>query len=49
MPGAFAPIAKQIAKDAAKLTDKHDNWTKHATKLDNTSIRAYLDQFRGKS
>src|SRR6185295_7986646 len=22
--GAFAPIAKQIAKDAAKLTDKHD-------------------------
>jgi monoamine oxidase len=32
--GAFAPIAKQIAKDAAELTDKHDNWTKHATKLD---------------
>ena len=23
--GAFAPIAKQIAKDAAKLTDKNDN------------------------
>jgi monoamine oxidase len=47
--GAFAPIAKQIAKDAAKLTDKHDNWTKHATKLDNTSMKAYLDQFRGKT
>jgi monoamine oxidase len=47
--GAFAPIAKQIAKDAAKLTDKHDNWTKYATKLDNTSIKAYLDQFRGKA
>jgi monoamine oxidase len=47
--GAFAPIAKQIAKDAAKLTDKHENWTKYATKLDNTSIKAYLDQFRGKA
>jgi monoamine oxidase len=47
--GAFAPIAKQIAKDAAKLTDKHENWTKYATKLDNASIKAYLDQFRGKA
>src|SRR5690242_13307039 len=47
--GAFAPIAKQIAKDAAKLTDKHDDWTKYATKLDNTIIKAYLDQFRGKA
>ena len=29
--GAFAPIAKQIAKDAGKLTDKNDNWTTYAT------------------
>ena len=47
--GAFAPIAKQIAKDAAKLTDKDDNWTAHARKLDNTSLKAYLEQFRGKT
>ena len=47
--GAFAPITKQIAKDQAKLTDKDDNWTKHARKLDNMSIKAYLDQFRGKT
>jgi hypothetical protein len=26
--GAFGLIAKQIAKDAGKLTDKDDNWTK---------------------
>ncbi len=32
--GAFGPIAKQIAKDAAKLTDKNDNWTHYAGKLD---------------
>jgi hypothetical protein len=25
--GAFAPIAKRIAKDAAKLTDADENWT----------------------
>ena len=47
--GAFAPIAKQIAKDAAKLTDKDDNWTAHARKLDNMSLKAYLEQFRGKT
>jgi monoamine oxidase len=47
--GAFAPIAKQIAKDAAKLTDKDDNWTAHARKLDNVSLKAYLEQFRGKT
>ena len=29
--GAFAPIAKQIAEDAGKLTDKDDNWTAYAT------------------
>ena len=47
--GAFLPVAKQIAEDQAKLTDKNDNWTKHARKLDNVSIKAYLDQFRGKA
>jgi monoamine oxidase len=47
--GAFLPIAKQIAEDAEKLTDKDDEWTPHATKLDNTSLKAYLEQFRGKT
>ena len=47
--GAFAPMAKQIAEDADKLTDKNDNWTAHARKLDNTSLKAYLEQFRGKT
>jgi monoamine oxidase len=47
--GAFAPIAKQIAKDAEKLTDKHDNWTAHARNLDKMSLKAYLEQFRGKT
>jgi monoamine oxidase len=51
--GAFVPIAKQIAEDcgpdADKLTDKDGNWTDHATKLDNTSLKAYLEQFRGKT
>jgi monoamine oxidase len=47
--GAFAPIAKQIAKDAAKLTDAHDNWTAYARKLDQMSLKTYLEQFRGKT
>ena len=47
--GAFVPIAKQIAADADKLTDKHDNWTAHARKLDKMSLKAYLEQFRGKT
>jgi monoamine oxidase len=47
--GAFLPIAKQIAQDQEKLTDKNDEWTKHARKLDKISIKAYLDQFRGKA
>ena len=47
--GAFLPIAKQIAEDQEKLTDKDDEWTKHARKLDKISIKAYLDQFRGKA
>ena len=47
--GAFLPIAKQLAEDQEKLTDKNDEWTKHARKLDKISIKAYLDQFRGKA
>ncbi len=47
--GAFAPIAKQIAEDADKLTDKDDNWTAYARKLDQMSLKAYLEQFRGKT
>jgi monoamine oxidase len=47
--GAFAPIAKRIAADAEKLTDKDENWTAHARKLDQTSLKAYLEQFRGKT
>ena len=43
------PIAKQIAADADKLTDKHDDWTSYARKLDNMSLKAYLEQFRGKT
>jgi len=47
--GAFKPIAKQIAKDADKLLDKDENWTAHAHKLDKMSLKAYLEQFRGKT
>ena len=47
--GAFVPIAKQIAEDAEKLTDTEDNWTEHARKLDDTTLKAYLEQFRGKT
>ena len=44
--GAFAPIAEQIAADADKLTDDDDEWTDHARKLDQTSLKDYLEQFR---
>ena len=47
--GAFAPIAKQIAEDADKLTDKEENWTEYAGKLDQMSLKTYLEQFRGKT
>jgi monoamine oxidase len=47
--GAFGPIAKKIAKDAGKLTDKDDNWTRYARKLDQMSLKDYLEQFRGKT
>ena len=47
--GAFAPIAEKIAADAEKLTDKDENWTSYARKLDRMSLKAYLDQFRGRA
>jgi monoamine oxidase len=47
--GAFAPIAEQIAKEADKLTDEDENWTSYARKLDKMSLKAYLEQFRGKT
>src|SRR3989337_2036936 len=47
--GAFAPIAKQIAEDADKLTDEEENWTDYAHELDQMSLKAYLEQFRGKT
>jgi monoamine oxidase len=47
--GAFVPIAKQIAEDAEKLTDKDENWTEYAGTLDQMSLKAYLEQFRGKT
>ena len=47
--GAFAPIAKRIAADAAKLTHKNEDWTPYARKLDRMSLKAYLEQFRGKT
>ena len=47
--GAFVPIAKQIAEDAERLTDEEENWTEYAGKLDQMSLKAYLDQFRGKA
>jgi monoamine oxidase len=47
--GAFVPIAEQIAADADQLTDDDDNWTDHARKLDDMSLKDYLEQFRGKT
>ncbi len=45
------PADRQAAlpRTQEKLTDKNDEWTKHARKLDKISIKAYLDQFRGKA
>jgi len=47
--GAFKPIAEKIAEDAEKLTDEEENWTDYAHELDKMSLKAYLDQFRGKA
>ena len=47
--GSVCAIAEQIAADADKLTDKDDNWTPYARKLDQKSLKDYLEQFRGKT
>jgi monoamine oxidase len=47
--GAFAPIVKQIGCDADNLLDDDDKWTDHACKLDNTSLKAYLENLRRKT
>jgi monoamine oxidase len=47
--GAFVPIAEKIAEDAGKLYDDEENWTDFARELDKVSLKAYLDQFRGKT
>jgi monoamine oxidase len=47
--GAFVqPIAKSIKADAAHLRDD-GHWTDHARKLDDKSLKFYLEQFRGKT
>jgi monoamine oxidase len=46
--GAFVPIAKRIKADAEHLrADGH--WTDHARKLDDKSLKVYLEEFRGKT
>jgi monoamine oxidase len=48
--GAYVPIAEQIRKDHNRLRDKYNNWTAYARDLDNnTSLKKYLEQFRGKT
>ncbi len=47
--GAFAPIAEKIGADAEQLLDKDENWTEFAHELDKKSLKAYLDELRGKA
>lgn len=47
--GAFAPIAEKVAEDAEKLYDDEEDWTDYARELDKVSLKAYLDEFRGKT
>ena len=47
--GAFAPFAERIADDADKLYDEEEEWTDFAHELDRMSLKAYLEQFRGKA
>ncbi|HSD93718.1 MAG TPA: NAD(P)/FAD-dependent oxidoreductase [Methyloceanibacter sp.] len=47
--GAFAPIAEKIAEDADKLYTEEEDWTDFAHELDKMSLKAYLEQFRGKA
>ena len=48
--GAYVPIAVKIHEDNEKLLDKDEEWTDFARELDQeTSLKAYLDDFRGKA
>src|SRR5262249_31004380 len=50
--GAYVPIAKQILTDRGKQCSRlkaNKHWTAHARKLDNTSLKKYLEQFRNKT
>jgi monoamine oxidase len=47
--GAFAPIAEKVAEDADKLLDEEEEWTDYARELDQMTLKAYLEQFRGKT
>jgi monoamine oxidase len=47
--GAFGPIAEKIAEDADKLLDEDEEWTEYSHELDKMSLKAYLEQFRGKT
>ena len=46
--GAYVPIANCICADAKNLGGP-GQWTDHARELDNTSLKKYLEQFRGKT
>ncbi len=43
--GAFAGLAKQIAKDQKNLLNATGGWTPRAKMLDNTNLMAYLDRY----
>ena len=43
---AFEPLAKQLAQDAAKLTDKQKQYTGKAKKFDHISLDDYLQSFK---
>lgn len=40
--GAFNRLAARIKQDSDQLLDSAENWTEHATALDNESLHAYL-------
>jgi monoamine oxidase len=46
--GAYVPIANRIHDDAQNLGCP-DHWTDDARRLDNMSLKKYLDQFRGQT
>ena len=46
--GAYVPIANCIRADAKNLGGP-GHWTNHACDLDNTSLKDYLERFRGKT